>query len=73
MAVGALYGFFFSYNESAFVQMDAVSSVFNYNYTLDAKTVFRTNTSQYPYPQAVVAIAMILIVVGNNGLSKDWR
>lgn len=73
MGVGVLYGFFFSYNESAFVQMDSVSSVFNYNYTLDTKTVFRTNTSQYPYPQAVVAIAMILIVVGTDDLSKGWH
>lgn len=53
--------------------MDAVTSVFTYNYTVDAKTVFRTNTSQYPYPQAVVAIAMILIVVGTDDLSKDWH
>ena len=64
IAVGLLYGFFFTYNESSLTSMESGSSVYTYASTSGATTNFLANTTQFPFPLIVVALAIILLIVG---------
>jgi hypothetical protein len=64
IAVGLLYGFFFRYNETALTNMQNVTSVYAYASTSGTSTNFQADTTQFPFPLAVVALAIVLLIVG---------
>lgn len=64
IAVGLLYGFFFSYNESSLTSMEGANSAYTYASTSGTTTNFMANTTQFPFPLIVVALAIILLIVG---------
>lgn len=66
IVVGIIYGIFFNYNESAFASMEAVTAIYSYASTSGASTTFKADTTQFPYPLAIVAIAIILLIVGRS-------
>ena len=70
VAVGIIYGLFFSYNESAFSSMESITTAYTYASTSGTSTSFKANTTQFPFPQAVVAIAIVLLIVGTHVLRK---
>lgn len=66
IAVGLLYGFLLGFVQSTFPFM-FTGSTDNYYYTSDAaaNVTFKVNSTQLPFPQMVVAVAIILLIVGN--------
>lgn len=66
VAVGIIYGLFFSYNETAFSSMESITTAYSYASTSGTSTLFKANTTQFPFPQAVVAIAIVLLIVGTH-------
>lgn len=73
IAVGLLYGFFFYYNESALSSMESVTASYAYASTSGASTNFKADTTQFPFPQAVVALAIVLLIVGTPLSTQDCR
>lgn len=73
IAVGIIYGLFFSYDETSFTAMESGSSVYSFASTSGASTKFLANTTQYPFPLAVIAIAIILLIVGTSALTQGSR
>jgi hypothetical protein len=51
--------------------MEKGTSVYSFASTSGASTKFLANTTQYPFPLAVIAIAMILLIVGIGFLIQD--
>jgi lambda repressor-like predicted transcriptional regulator len=51
--------------------MEKGTSVYSFASTSGASTKFLANTTQYPFPLAVIAIAMILLIVGMPLLIQD--
>lgn len=66
IAVGLLYGFLLGYAQSIFTTMQT-GSTDSYYYASDstAGTKFAVDSTQFPFPNMVVAIAIILLIVGN--------
>jgi hypothetical protein len=73
IAVGLLYGFFFNYNEPAFLLQNDVTNVYSYANTSGTNANFQANTTQFPFPLAVVAIAIVLLIVGSSQTIQAWR
>lgn len=69
IAVGIIYGLFFSYNETALSAMENVTTAYPYASTTGSITYFQADSTQFPYPLTVVAIAMVLLIVGNHSLT----
>lgn len=66
IAVGLLYGFLIGYSQSSFSSMQSGSSS-SYSYASDSNSVsnFTLNSTQFPFPHIVTAIAIIFLIVGN--------
>lgn len=66
IAVGLLYGFLLGYAQSIFTAMQT-GSTDSYYYASDSTTgtKFAVDSTQFPFPDMVVAIAIILFIVGN--------
>jgi len=66
IAVGLLYGFLIGYAQSSFTVMET-GSTDSYYYSSDSPTGtrFAVDSTQFPFPHMVVAIAIILLIVGN--------
>jgi hypothetical protein len=47
--------------------MENITAVFPYQYTSGSTTNFKVNSTQYPFPLAIIAIAIILLIVGKCG------
>lgn len=69
IAVGIIYGLFIGYNETVFQSMEGVQSTYPFSETSSQSSSYLVSSSQFPYPVAVVAIAIILLIVGNCGLT----
>jgi len=67
IAVGLLYGFFLRYNTPAFESMNKnpFSSVYKLATSPTTSTSVVVDSTQIPYPQIVIAIAIILLIVGS--------
>lgn len=66
VAVALLYGFLLGYAQTLFNSMQSISTA-SYYYTSETTTTtsFIINSAQFPFPNMVVAIAIILLIVGN--------
>lgn len=73
IAVGLIYGFFFSYNETAFSSMEKVTTAYSYASTSGTSTNFNSDTTQFPFPLAIVALAIILLIVGTHYISQVFQ
>ena len=73
IAVGIIYGLFFSYNETAFTAQEKVTNTYAYASTSGSTASFQADTSQFPFPLAVVAIAIVLLIVGTCGWMQGFR
>lgn len=64
--VGIIYGLFIRYNQTTFASMQNPSTAYYYPWsTSPTSTSFvLTNTTQLPFPQIVLVIAIILLIVG---------
>lgn len=73
IAVALIYGLFFSYNETAFANMENVSTAYPFAAIAGNINYYQNDSTQFPFPLAVVAIAIILLIVGtifvNAGLA----
>jgi hypothetical protein len=67
VAVGIIYGLFIRYNQTTFASMQSPSTVYYYPWSTSPTTTsyVQTNTTQLPFPQIVLVIAIILLIVGS--------
>ncbi len=70
IAVGLIYGFFIRYNTDSFAAMAASSpdNIYKLSLTPSSNINIALNSTQYPFPQMVVVIAIVLLIVGRFGL-----
>lgn len=72
--LAVLYALFLGYNESALEEMSLSKTypTFTYNYTQGSSTIFKANTTQFPFPTIVIALAIVLLVVGKHLMRQVW-
>jgi hypothetical protein len=68
IAVGIIYGLFIGYNEPAFKSMEDAQLTYAFSETSSQTSSYLVSMGQFPYPVAVVAIAIILLIVGKYSL-----
>lgn len=67
IAVGLIYGFFLRYNTDAFTSMNTNPYLSIYKLATGPTTTkdVVVDSTQIPFPHIVIAIAIILLIVGN--------
>lgn len=68
IAVGLIYGFFIRYNTTALASMNNYTYLYKLATSPTTSSNVYIDTTQSPFPQAVVSIAIILLIVGNYDL-----
>ena len=71
IAVGLIFGFSLRYNEQNFISMSLSNSYYPYSATTTSNSLFQVNSTMFPFPMVVVAVAFILLIVGNYVIIKD--
>lgn len=64
IAVGLIFGFSLRYNEQNFISMSLSNSYYPYSATTTSNSLFQVNSTMFPFPMVVVAVAFILLIVG---------
>lgn len=66
IAVGIIYGLFIRYNQTTFTNMS--STTYQYYFADDSAnfSMYTINNTQLPFPQIVITVAIVLLLVGNH-------
>lgn len=66
IAVGLLYGFFLRYSTNSFKSMASPQVLYPLPINPTTSVNVQVNSTQFPFPQAVVVIAIFLLIVGTH-------